>query len=97
MSNEKKSEWKWKTLATEPLDQATVAASQKQIAPWSWRVFKPVIDPDTCKKCWTCVDYCPEGVIMKTDDGPKIDYQLCKGCGVCANECPFKAITMERE
>jgi 2-oxoacid:acceptor oxidoreductase delta subunit (pyruvate/2-ketoisovalerate family) len=97
MSNEKKSDFKWKTLATEVVNQAQVDAAEKQISAWAWRVFKPTIDSDTCKKCWTCVDYCPEGVIMKTDDGPKIDYQLCKGCGVCANECPFKAIKMERE
>jgi len=96
MSKEK-SEWKWKTLSTELLSQKHVEAAQKQTAPWAWRVFKPVINYDMCKKCWTCVDYCPEGVIMKTDDGPKIDYQLCKGCGVCSNECPFKAIEMVRE
>lgn len=63
----------------------------------SWRIFVPVIDYSKCKKCWMCFDYCPEGVINKSDEGPIINKNLCKGCGVCANECPFKAIEMKRE
>lgn len=63
----------------------------------SWRNFKPIIDYDVCTQCWTCIDYCPEGVIAKTDDGPKIDYDFCKGCGVCSSECPVQAIHMEPE
>jgi 2-oxoacid:acceptor oxidoreductase delta subunit (pyruvate/2-ketoisovalerate family) len=63
----------------------------------SWRVFVPKLDISKCKKCWLCYDFCPEGVIIKTDEGPKIFLNLCKGCGVCATECPFGAITMERE
>lgn len=63
----------------------------------SWRVLKPVIDLEKCRKCWLCVDFCPEGVISKSEEGPVIDYRFCKGCGVCANECPVKAISMVRE
>lgn len=63
----------------------------------SWRVFIPTIDYSKCKKCWMCFDYCPEGVISKSDEGPIINRTLCKGCGICATECPFKAIEMERE
>ncbi len=63
----------------------------------SWRVLKPVIDPGKCRKCWLCVDFCPEGVISRGEEGPVIDYRFCKGCGVCANECPAKAISMVRE
>ena len=63
----------------------------------SWRVLKPEIDYDKCKNCGLCVDYCPEGVISKSEKGPVIDYEFCKGCGVCANECPTKAISMEPE
>ncbi len=63
----------------------------------SWRVLKPVIDLEKCRKCWLCVDFCPDGVISKGEDGPVIDYRFCKGCGVCANECPVKAISMVRE
>ena len=63
----------------------------------SWRVFFPILDKEKCEKCWLCFDYCPEGVIQKTDSGPLIRKNLCKGCGICATECPFKALTMERE
>jgi pyruvate ferredoxin oxidoreductase delta subunit len=62
-----------------------------------WRIWRPVINYDRCKRCWTCVDYCPEGVIAKADEGPKIDYNYCKGCGICEHECPFKAVEMVRE
>ena len=63
----------------------------------SWRVLRPEINYDLCRRCWLCVDYCPEGIISKSEEGPVIDYDFCKGCGVCANECPTKAITMELE
>ncbi|RSN72206.1 MAG: hypothetical protein DSO07_05800 [Thermoproteota archaeon] len=63
----------------------------------SWRVERPEINLDVCNRCWLCVDYCPDGVISKTDEGPVIDYDYCKGCGVCAAECPTKAITMVLE
>ena len=60
-------------------------------------MFKPVVDEEACRRCWLCVDYCPEGVISKGEKSAKIDYLVCKGCGVCAEECPVKAIKMERE
>jgi len=63
----------------------------------SWRVFIPILDITKCKKCWFCSDYCPEGVILKTEKGPKINLKICKGCGICSTECPFEAIIMERE
>jgi len=62
-----------------------------------WRDFRPVVNLEKCRKCWLCVVYCPEGVILQSPVGPKIDYEFCKGCGVCANECPVKAIEMVRE
>ena len=63
----------------------------------SWRVFMPVVDYSKCTKCWFCFNYCPEGVIHKTEDGPSINKTICKGCGVCSTECPFGAISMVRE
>jgi len=80
-----------------PVTEKQVAATKKRISAWAWRVFKPVFDQSTCKMCWACYDYCPEGVISKSDSGPVVDLETCKGCGVCATECRFKAIKMERE
>jgi len=62
-----------------------------------WRIMKPIVKYELCTKCWTCVQYCPEGVISESEKGPVIDYRFCKGCGICANECPAKAIEMIRE
>lgn len=87
----------WKSLGRIPLTNDVIKRVQERSAAWSWRVFRPVVDYDLCTKCWTCVNFCPEGVIAQADDGPEIDYNLCKGCGVCSNECPSDAITMERE
>lgn len=63
-----------------------------------WRIFKPVINYDTCNKCWICFVWCPEGVIaLDESDYPHIDYDHCKGCLICYEECPIKAIVIERE
>lgn len=60
----------------------------------TWRVFKPVVDKNTCNSCGMCAMYCPDGVI---NDSYEIDLVFCKGCGICATECPKKAIEMVRE
>lgn len=64
----------------------------------NWRVYKPVIDQETCIACGLCISYCPEEAMSRgEDDKAVIDYRFCKGCGICANECPQKAITMMKE
>jgi pyruvate ferredoxin oxidoreductase delta subunit len=60
----------------------------------SWRLFRPVIDPEKCNQCGLCQMYCPEAAI---DQDLNVDLNFCKGCGICANECPKKAIEMVRE
>lgn len=63
-----------------------------------WRTFRPVIDQEGCNKCGFCWMYCPEGSIIKNDDGSfRIDIVYCKGCGICAKECPTNNIEMVRE
>ncbi len=63
----------------------------------AWRTFKPVFDPEKCKRCGICVKFCPEGIIEVTDKCAEADMDYCKGCGICAKACPFKAIEMEVE
>lgn len=69
----------------------------------SWRVQRPVIDPDRCtparrgkEACFACWLYCPDVVVSRTIP-PQIDYAYCKGCGICAEECPTDAIAMVDE
>ena len=64
----------------------------------SWRVFKPVFDPEKCSQCGTCKTICPEGCISESaDEVFTPDYTYCKGCGLCAQECPGEAIEMKQE
>lgn len=48
----------------------------------------------TCTRCDTCLVYCPEGSLRRTDDGYAVDYAACKGCGLCVAECPRHAMEM---
>jgi pyruvate ferredoxin oxidoreductase delta subunit len=60
----------------------------------SWRTDRPIIELEICSACGQCLEYCPEGIILKEEEKPVIDYLFCKGCGICAYECPKKAINM---
>ncbi|NUQ07908.1 MAG: 2-oxoacid:acceptor oxidoreductase family protein [Phycisphaerae bacterium] len=41
-----------------------------------------------CNQCDRCVQYCPEGVLVRRGEEFFFDYGQCKGCGVCASVCP---------
>jgi pyruvate formate lyase activating enzyme len=45
-----------------------------------------------CLGCQTCVQACPNGCLMMTDDGLLIDRQGCQACGTCAEACPSGAL-----
>ena len=49
-----------------------------------------------CNKCDRCLEYCPEGILQRSDekDGYVFDLEYCKGCGVCMTACPRGAIYM---
>lgn len=64
----------------------------------NWRLFKPVIDEDKCKKCNICFVRCPDSCITLDDKGyPVIQYDNCKGCLICHEECPADAISVVKE
>jgi pyruvate ferredoxin oxidoreductase gamma subunit len=64
----------------------------------SWRVERPVIDPDVCTRCGLCFVRCPDGAIALDEEGfPIIDYDHCKGCMICQQICPLRAIDSKRE
>ncbi len=62
-----------------------------------WRVFRPVIDNETCVGCKRCWIYCPEIAISMDEGKAVVNYFYCKGCGICSEECPIGAIKMELE
>jgi len=47
-----------------------------------------------CTSCDTCLAYCPEGIIRRSQPGYRVDLDFCKGCGLCVAECPRAAIEM---
>ncbi len=49
-----------------------------------------------CKRCGTCVEFCPNGAIsqVSADQVPVISHDLCLRCGYCVGECPEFAIRM---
>ncbi|HJV79796.1 FAD-dependent oxidoreductase [Noviherbaspirillum sp.] len=47
-----------------------------------------------CTNCDTCLVYCPDGVIFRTEDGYRVDEEFCKGCGMCVAECSRSAMEM---
>ncbi len=47
-----------------------------------------------CNSCDQCVSYCPEGILVRDDEGYRFDYDYCKGCGICASQCPRGVVYM---
>ena len=60
----------------------------------NWRDQRPVIDPESCKKCDICRNVCPDDAVNVNGEQYEIDYNFCKGCGICAHECTANAIKM---
>jgi len=50
-----------------------------------------------CTHCDTCLLYCPDGIIRRSEDGYRIDGAYCKGCGMCVAECPRSAMEMHEK
>jgi NAD-dependent dihydropyrimidine dehydrogenase PreA subunit len=59
----------------------------------------PIIDPDLCIACYTCVDVCRTDVFvpnLEEGEPPFVLYpDECWFCGCCADDCPEVAIKME--
>lgn len=62
-----------------------------------WRVYKPIVDSDSCIGCKRCWVFCPETAIKMVDGKAIVSYEYCKGCGICAEECLVSVIEMELE
>jgi len=56
----------------------------------------PVVDPDKCVLCLTCIRSCPFRAMRIFAEEKRADSipEACRRCGICAGECPAKAITL---
>jgi pyruvate ferredoxin oxidoreductase gamma subunit len=64
----------------------------------SWRIERPEIAQEKCKRCFLCYLYCPDSAInLDSNNFPHVDYDHCKGCMICYEECPTDAITRRLE
>lgn len=52
----------------------------------------PSINPDKCKACGKCIEWCPAGAIRVLNGVSVIDEKKCIGCGECTVTCPAGAI-----
>jgi pyruvate ferredoxin oxidoreductase gamma subunit len=64
----------------------------------NWRMERPELDLEKCKRCFLCYLYCPDAAIrLDGDNFPHVDYEHCKGCMICYEECPTDAISRRVE
>lgn len=66
----------------------------------SWRLERPIFDPQKCVQCLMCWLVCPDSaIVLENGKVVGIDYDHCKGCGLCSLQCPpkAKALTMVLE
>lgn len=63
-----------------------------------WRVERPEIDLEKCKRCFLCFLFCPDAAVSLDEENyPHIDYEHCKGCMICYEECPPRAVVRRLE
>ncbi|MBN1179951.1 MAG: DUF362 domain-containing protein [Anaerolineae bacterium] len=68
----------------------------------NWVIPRPVVVPEGCTRCGTCVRVCPvtpKAIAFPSDNGrqepPIHDYRLCIRCYCCQEMCPENAIHIE--
>ncbi len=59
-------------------------------------VAKPLLVPERCQGCWSCLEHCPAGAISKNGKLPHFDYGRCIHCYCCQELCPHDAIELKR-
>jgi electron transport complex protein RnfB len=56
----------------------------------------PYIDQEKCMGCEICVDVCPQGVfIMSEEKAVVMRPERCNGCEICVENCPTDAIALK--
>ncbi|MCZ7397662.1 MAG: 4Fe-4S binding protein, partial [Candidatus Methanoperedens sp.] len=60
----------------------------------SMLVAKPELVRENCTKCWTCIEHCPSGALLKKEY-PSFDHKKCIRCYCCQELCPSNAIDLK--
>jgi benzoyl-CoA 2,3-dioxygenase component A len=74
-----------------PVDTITIASATGAI------LKQHLIDPESCIRCNTCEDVCPEKAITHGAQNYVIDAARCTHCGTCLDPCPTGAIASWRQ
>ena len=53
------------------------------------------LDKKECAGCLMCVGFCPEDVMVQSDDC--LEPSKCTACGICVKACPTGAIRLVEE
>ena len=48
---------------------------------------------EACTGCFSCIEACPENIIVEDGGNIRIDREKCTGCAVCVDACPSSALT----
>ncbi|MEO1172787.1 MAG: 4Fe-4S dicluster domain-containing protein, partial [Myxococcota bacterium] len=58
--------------------------------------LKPVINPQLCSGCLSCLNVCPEGDLFGVKEGKAVmvEASRCIGHGICVDACPTGAIQL---
>ncbi|MCP4692648.1 MAG: DUF362 domain-containing protein [Desulfobacterales bacterium] len=62
----------------------------------NYMIQKPVVDPDRCRTCGECWQYCPARAITESGDAIQFDYERCIRCYCCVEVCPHGALEARR-
>jgi pyruvate ferredoxin oxidoreductase delta subunit len=62
----------------------------------TWRVVRPVFNPEKCTSCRLCEKFCPAGLVDVNKDAKSVTFDMdyCKGCGICMQVCARQCIEM---
>ncbi len=65
----------------------------------NWRIYRPVLDPEKCNLCMSCIIFCPDACwqLNEEEDEPVWNAKYCKGCSICVNECTSGALSRAYE
>ncbi len=58
-------------------------------------IQRPAVNPDNCKVCGECRDFCPAKAITLEENAVRFDYDRCIRCYCCVEICPFGALRAE--